>query len=83
MKMVLLWQSQPLLCQPSPYFARVTHDHPLFSDDNAEVQEYLEEAYVGTHAHPTLKSFSRQKDGRSSWISVLEQFMSEERWREE
>ena len=63
--------------------ARVSHDHPLFSDDNAEVQEYLEEAYVGTHVHPTLKSFSRSKDGRSSWISILEQFMNEERWREE
>ena len=63
--------------------ARVSHDHPLFSDDNAEVQEYLEEAYVGTYMHPTLKSFSRRKDGRSSWISILEQFMSEERWREE
>ena len=61
----------------------MSHDHPLFSDDNAEVQEYLEEAYVGTHVHPTLKSFSRKKDGRSSWISILEQFMSEERWREE
>ena len=59
----------------------MSHDHPLFSDDNAEVQEYLEEAYVGTHVHPTLKSFSRKKDERSSWISILEQFMSEERWR--
>ena len=55
----------------------------LFSDDNAEVQEYFEEAYVGSHVHPTLKSFSRSKDGRSSWISILEQFMSEEKWREE
>ena len=63
--------------------ARASHDHPLFSDDNAEVQEFLEEAYVGTHVHPTLKSFSRRKDGRSSWLAILEQFMSEERWREE
>ena len=62
---------------------RASQDHPLFSDDNAEVQEFLEEAYVGTHVHPTLKSFSRGKDGRSSWLAILEQFMSEERWREE
>ena len=38
---------------------------------------------MGTHVHPTLKSFSRKKDGRSSWLAILEQFMSEERWREE
>ena len=58
-------------------------DYHLFCDDTAEVQEFLEEAYVGTHVHPTLKPFSRWKDGRSSWLSILEQFMSEERWREE
>ena len=49
--------------------------HPLSCDDNAEWQEFLEKAYVGTHVHPTLKSFSRRKDWRSSWLSILEQFM--------
>ena len=63
----------------SESIVRASHDHPLFSDDIAEVQEFLEEAYVGTHVHPTLKSFSRRKDGRSSWLAILEQFMSEER----
>ena len=40
---------------------RATHDHPVYADDNATVHGYLEDAYVGTHVHPTWNRSQGQK----------------------
>ena len=43
--------------------AQVSHTHPLFCEDNAQVYYCLEEAVRGTQYASTLKSFQRMKNG--------------------
>ena len=64
---------------PHMMIARATHDHPLFSFDNACVFFYLEEATRGTVPGASLKGYIRRKNGRGAFIAIVEQHAGEDK----
>ena len=59
--------------------ARATHDHPLFSFDNARVFSYLEEATRGTVPGASMKGYIRRKNGRGAFMAIVEQHAGEDK----
>ena len=60
--------------------ARLSHDHPLYSTDNAKVYSALEEASRGTAYSSTVKAFSRRRDGRSAWLALVSSHAGNDKW---
>jgi hypothetical protein len=60
--------------------ARLSHDHPLYSTDNAKVYSALEEATRGTAYSSTVKAFSRRRDGRSAWLALVSSHAGNDKW---
>ena len=59
--------------------SRATHDHPLFSFDNALVFSYLEEATRGTVPGASMKGYIRRKNGRGAFMAIVEQHAGEDK----
>ena len=60
--------------------ARLSHDHPLYTTDNAKVYSALEEASRGTAYSSTVKAFSRRRDGRSAWLALVSSHAGNDKW---
>ena len=56
---------------------RLNHNDPLFANNNAMIYSMLEESNHGTVYASTVKPYSRRKDGRGTWFSMLN---SKEKW---
>jgi hypothetical protein len=63
--------------------ARASHDHALFSDDNAKVYFYLEEATRTTSYAASIKPFQRLKQGRLAWFAIVHQYAGIDKWQAE
>ena len=63
--------------------ARLSHTSPIFRDDNNSVYHFLEEATRGTVYGKTLKPFTRAKNGREAYLSVISQHAGEDKWNKE
>jgi hypothetical protein len=63
--------------------ARLSHASPVFRDDNHAVYHFLEEATRGTVYGKTLKPFTRSKNGREAYLSVISQHAGEDKWNKE
>ena len=61
--------------------SRVSHNHPLFKDDNAEFYYDIETALRGTAYLALIKPFQRSKDGRGALLGVQSQYSSREKWQ--
>jgi hypothetical protein len=61
---------------------RLSHDDPLFKSDNAMVYSMLEEATRGTVYASTVKPYSRRKDGRTAWMSMLSSHAGSDKWEQ-
>ena len=62
--------------------ARLAHNDPLYKADNATVYSMLEEATRGTVYASTVKPFTRRKDGRSAWMSMLSSHAGVDKWEQ-
>jgi hypothetical protein len=63
--------------------ARASHDHALFSDDNASVHHYLKDATRSTAYAASIKLFQRRKDGRGAWLALHGQYAGNGKWEAE
>jgi hypothetical protein len=63
--------------------ARLSHDSPLFKDDNEKVYSMLEAATRGTKFAPTIKPFARRHDGRGAYLALLAQHAGPDKWDSE
>lgn len=59
---------------------RYTHSHPLFKSDNNKVYSLLEEATRGTIYAPTIKPYSRTKNGRLAWNAIISSHVGTDKW---
>ena len=84
----------PLLMPGRPYseehgsveremIARLSHDHPVFEDDNATCFNNLEEATRGTIIAATIQPFKRRRNGRGAWLAILSQHCGDDKWEAE
>ena len=48
--------------------ARATHDHTKYKDNNEKLYLFLEEATRSTQYAPSMRPFSRAKDGREAYL---------------
>jgi hypothetical protein len=61
---------------------RLDHSDPLYKSDNATVYSMLEEATRGTVYASTIKPFSRKKNGRGAWLSMISSHAGTEKWEQ-
>ena len=52
---------------------RLSHNHPLFRDDNGQFYGIFEEEVRGTVYEATIKPFQRLADGRGSYLALIAQ----------
>ena len=62
--------------------ARLDHTDALFRSDNAAVFSLLEEASRGTVYAPTIKPYSRRKDGRAAWEAMVSSHAGKDKWEQ-
>lgn len=61
--------------------ARLPHTGPIFRNDNATVYMKIEEAVRGTSVESTIKSFSRRKDGRGAYLTLVANHAGDAKYR--
>ena len=59
---------------------RASHVHGLFRNDNQAVYFKLEEATRGTAYADSIKPFQREKDGRSAFTALKDQYAGVDKW---
>ena len=59
---------------------RMTQTHPLFRTDNATVFSMLEEATRSTIYAPTIKPFTRLKNGRGAFQALVSSHAGKDKW---
>jgi hypothetical protein len=60
---------------------RLPHSGPIFKDDNKTVFMMISKAVAGTSVESTIKSFSRQKDGRAAYKALVANHAGDEKYR--
>jgi hypothetical protein len=60
---------------------RLPHSGPIFKDDNKTVFMMISKAVAGTSVESTIKSFSRQKDGRGAYKALVANHAGDEKYR--
>ena len=60
--------------------ARYSHDHPLYSIDNAAVFDDIEEATRGSRYQSSITTFKRTKNGRGAFMALKDQFTGPAVW---
>ena len=61
---------------------RYAHDHPLYRTDNNSTYSLLDEATRGTVYAPTIKPYSRTKNGRSAWEAIISSHAGNDKWEQ-
>ena len=59
---------------------QISHNNPLFRDDNEQFYGILEEAVRGTVFEVTIKPFQRRADGRGSYLALIAQHAGQDKW---
>jgi hypothetical protein len=57
----------------------LTHDDPVFGDDNHEIFTLLHDSLEGTIYGATITPYKKKKDGRAAWYALLTQHASQDR----
>lgn len=60
--------------------ARLNHTDPLFRTDNSLVYSLLDEATRNTIYAPTIKPYSRTKNGRAAWEAIIVSHVGDDKW---
>ena len=63
--------------------ARLTHNSPVYKDDNSALYHFLEEATRGTIYSATLAPFTRSKNGRDAYLAIMSQHAGKDKWEKE
>ena len=63
--------------------ARLSHNPPVYRDDNKAVYDYLEAATHSTIYASSLKPFQRAKDGRGGYFALIQQHAGVDKWEKE
>jgi hypothetical protein len=67
----------------SDFTSRASHNHPYYSDDNAQIFFFLEEAKKSTQFASSLKPYQKAQDGRAVLISLCNQYAGNNKWEVE
>ena len=59
---------------------RLSHNHPLFRDDNEQFYGILEEAVRGKLYEATINTFQRLADVRGSYLALIAQHAGRDKW---
>ena len=59
---------------------QLSHFHPLYRSDNNLVYSLLDEATRGTIYAPTIKPYSRTKNGREAWEAIVSSHAGSDKW---
>jgi hypothetical protein len=60
---------------------RLPHTGPIYKDDNKTVFMLISKAVTGTSVESTIRSFSRQKDGRGAYRALVANHAGDEKYR--
>ena len=60
---------------------RLPHTGPIYRDDNKTVYLLISRAVAGTSVESTIKSFSRQKDGRGAYLALAANHAGDTKYR--
>lgn len=60
--------------------ARYSHNHSLYSVDNASVFDDIEEATRGSRYQSSITTFKKHKNGRGAYLALREQFTGPAVW---
>lgn len=60
---------------------RLPHSGPIFRDDNKTVFMLISKAVAGTSVESTIKSFSRQKNGRGAYLALIANHAGDTKYR--
>ena len=63
--------------------SQLSHEHPVFDDDNATCFNHLEEATHGTIIAVTIQPLKRLRNGRVAWRSIIAQHCGDDKWEAE
>ena len=63
--------------------ARLSHEHPVFDDDNATCFNHLEEATRGMIIAATIQPFKRRRNGRVAWRAIITHHFGDDKWESE
>ena len=58
----------------------LTHDDPVYGDDNHKVFDMLHDLLQGTTYGATIIPYKRKKDGRAAWHALMTQHAGQDRW---
>jgi len=58
----------------------LTHDDPVFGDDNHKIFDMLHDSLQGTTYGATIIPHKRKKDGRAAWHALMTQHAGQDRW---
>ena len=59
---------------------RLSHDHPLYKDDNKQLYSVLEIALRGTTYDSSINSFKKASDGRAAYLALISQHAGKDKW---
>ena len=59
---------------------RLSHNHPLYSTDNAKVYSTLKEASRGTAYSSAVKAYTRQCNCRAAWLALVSSHAGKDKW---
>ena len=61
--------------------ARLSHNGPIYKNDNCSVFLKIEKASRGTSVESTVKAFSRRKDGRGAYLALIANHAGDTKYR--
>lgn len=60
--------------------SRLSHNHPLYRSDNANLYAFLEEAARNSTYASTIKPFAQSKNGRKAWFALITSHVGMDKW---
>ena len=63
--------------------ARLTHNSPVYRDDDSKLYHYLEKATRGTIYSASLAPYARSKNGREAYMALMSQHAGKDKWEKE
>ena len=58
----------------------LSHDHPVFDDDNQAMFNLIHDSLQGTQYSATINPYKRKKDGLGAWKALNDQHAGKDRW---
>jgi len=59
---------------------RLSHNHPLYKDDNKQLYGILETALRGTTYDTSINSFKKTSNGRGAYMALISQHAGKDKW---